>query len=91
MNYFKGVAAATDKPILLYDLAPVTQAKITYEMVMELIREIPNLKGIKSADTLMFRKLKLDPQVPEDFIMVYSGMDMFDIAYKWELTNVWTA
>lgn len=87
INYFKGVAAATDKPILLYDLAVVTQAKITYDMVLELIREIPNLKGIKSADTLMFRKLRLNPNVPEDFIMVYSGLDMFDIAYKWGIDN----
>ena len=87
MNYFKGVAAATNKPILLYDLAVVTQAKITYDMVLELIREVPNLVGIKSADTLMFRKLKLNPDVPEDFIMVYSGLDMFDIAYKWGIDN----
>ncbi len=83
INYFKGVAAATKKPILLYDLAVVTQAKITYDMVLQLIREIPNLVGIKSADTLMFRKLKLNPEVPDDFIMVYSGLDSFDIAYKW--------
>ena len=31
----------------------------------------------------MFRKLKLDPEVPEDFLLVYSGLDSFDIAYKW--------
>lgn len=83
MNYFKGVAAATKHDILLYDLAVVTQAKITYDMVLELIRDVPNLKGIKSADTVMFRKLKLNPDVPKDFIMVYSGLDSFDIAYKW--------
>ena len=83
MNYFKGVAAATDKPVLLYDLAVVTQSKITYDMVIELLRDIPNLAGIKSADTVLFRKLKLNPDVPKDFIMVYSGLDMFDIAYKW--------
>lgn len=83
INYFKGVAAATKKPILLYDLAVVTQSKITYEIVLQLIREIPNLVGIKSADTLMFRKLKLSPEVPDDFIMVYSGLDTFDVAYKW--------
>ena len=83
MNYFKGVAATTKKPILLYDLAGVTQTKITYDMVIELIRDIPNLIGIKSADTVMFRRLKLNPEVPEDFIMVYSGLDSFDIAYKW--------
>lgn len=87
MNYFKAVAVATEKPILLYDLAVVTQAKITYDMVLELIKDVPNLAGIKSADTLMFRKLKLNPDVPKDFIMVYSGLDMFDIAYKWGIDN----
>lgn len=35
----------------------------------------------------MFRKLKLNPDVPKDFIMVYSGLDMFDIAYKWGIDN----
>ena len=87
MNYFKAVAAATKKPVLLYDLAVVTQSKITYEMVLELIKEVPNLAGIKSADTVMFRKLKLNPDVPKDFILVYSGLDMFDIAYKWGIDN----
>lgn len=83
INYFKAVAASTKHNVMLYDLAVVTQAKITYDMVLELIRDIPNLVGIKSADMQMFRKLKLNPDVPEDFIMVYSGLDTFDIAYKW--------
>jgi len=83
MNFFKGVAAATKHQVLLYDLPGVTQCKITYDMILELIRDVPNLGGIKSADTQMFRKLKLNPEVSEDFIMVYSGLDTFDIAYKW--------
>ena len=85
MKFFKSVAAATKKPILLYDLPGVTQSKITYDMVLELLRDVPNLAGIKSNDTFMFRKLKLNPDVPADFLMVYSGLDMFDIAYKWGL------
>ncbi len=83
MNYFKAVAASTKHDVLLYDLAVVTQFKITYDMVLELMREIPNLIGIKSADMQMFRKLILNPDVSEDFIMVYSGLDTFDVAYKW--------
>ncbi len=86
INYFKGVAAATKHKVLLYDLAVVTQSKITYDMVLQMLDEIPNLAGIKSADTIMFRKLKLNPKVPEDFIMVYSGLDSFDVAYKWGIT-----
>jgi len=87
INFYKGVAACTKHQILLYDLPGVTQAKITYDMVLELIREIPNLAGIKSADQQMFRKLILNSEVPEDFIMVYSGLDTFDVAYKWGITH----
>jgi len=87
MNYFKGVAAKTSHKILLYDLPVVAQAKITYDMVLELIRDVPNLAGIKSADTVMFRKLTLNPDVPKEFIMVYSGLDSFDVAYKWGINK----
>ena len=87
INFFKGAAGCTEHKILLYDLPGVTQCKITYEMVLQLLREIPSLAGIKSADLQMFRRLKLNPEVPEDFIMVYSGLDTFDIAYRWGITN----
>lgn len=83
MNFFKAVAASTKHSILLYDLPGVTQCKITYDMVLELLRDVPNFAGIKSADQQMFRKLTLNPDVSKDFIMVYSGLDTFDIAYKW--------
>lgn len=87
MNFFRGVAEATGHQVLLYDLPGVAQSKITYDMVLELIRDVPNMAGIKSADLQMFRKLVLNPQVPADFIMVYSGLDTFDIAYKWGISN----
>ncbi|MEA4965496.1 MAG: dihydrodipicolinate synthase family protein [Oscillospiraceae bacterium] len=87
MHYFRGVAAATKHNIMLYDLPSVTQSKITYDMVLELLREVPNLVGIKSADQQMFRKLKLNPDVPKDFILVYSGLDTFDVAYRWGIDN----
>jgi len=87
MNYFKAVAAYTKHQILLYDLPVVTQSKISYDMVLELIREVPNLAGIKSADQQMFRKLKLNAQVPKEFLMVYSGLDTFDVAYKWGIDH----
>ncbi len=83
LNYYKGACAGTKHKVLMYDLAVVTQSKITYDIVKELIRTVPNIAGIKSADLNMFRKLKLDPEVPEDFLLVYSGLDNFDIAYKW--------
>ena len=83
LNYYKGACAGTKHQFLMYDLPVVTQSKITYGIVKELIRTVPNLAGIKSADLNMFRMLKLDSEVPADFLMVYSGLDNFDIAYKW--------
>ena len=83
LNYYKGACAGTKHQVLMYDLPGVTQSKITYGIVKELIRTVPNLAGIKSADLNMFRMLKLDSEVPADFLMVYSGLDNFDIAYKW--------
>lgn len=83
VHFFKKVAALTKHNILIYDLPSVTQAKIQYNHVLELIKTVPNFIGIKSADTVMFRKLKLNPDVPKDFLCIYSGLDMFDIAYKW--------
>lgn len=87
LNFFEAVAASTRKKYLLYDLAVVTQTKITGDVVLELLRKTPNLAGIKSADLQMFRQLKLHPEVPDDFIMVYSGLDTADVAYKWGISN----
>ena len=87
MAFFRGVAACTKHGFMIYDLPPVTQAKITYDMVLELIETVPNFIGIKSADTQMFRKLKLNPDVPKDFITVYSGLDTFDVSYAWGINH----
>ena len=86
-NYIKAVASSTKHNVMVYDLPGVTRFKFNYNFVLRLRKEVPNLIGIKSADTQMFRKLVLDPEVPEDFIMVYSGLDTFDVAYKWGIKN----
>lgn len=83
INYFKAVASFTKHSVFLYDLAVVTQTKITYPMVKELLRTVPNLGGIKTADINMIRKLMNDPEVPENFQVFFSGLDMFDVAYSY--------
>lgn len=82
IKYFCSVAASTKHNILLYDLPGVTNYKITYSMVCQLKKEIPNLVGIKSADLNMMRKIRLNPEL-KDMMTFYSGMDNFDIAYPW--------
>ena len=83
INFFRAVAAATSHKIYLYDLPVVTQSKITYDIVMELIRTVPNLGGIKTADINMIRKLMHTPEVPAEFEILFSGLDMFDVAYSY--------
>jgi len=87
MKYFKGVANATKHGIVLYDLPGVTKQKITYDMVCELKKECPNFIGIKSADIYMLRHIRLNPDFA-DFTTFYSGLDSFDIAYKWGIGNI---
>ena len=87
VSFYREAAKLTGHGVLAYDLPSVTQVKITYDMVLEMRETIPNFIGIKSADIQMFRKLKLNPSVPDDFITVFSGLDIFDIAYKWGIDN----
>lgn len=82
MKYFRSVASATKHSLLLYDLPSITNYKITYKMVCQLKKDIPNLLGIKSADLNMLRKIRLNPEL-QDLQIFYSGMDNFDIAYPW--------
>lgn len=81
-SFYKKISSITDRNIFLYDHPYTSQAKITYDMVLELLSSMQNLKGIKSNDIIMFRKLMSDNAVPKDFELVFSGLDVFDVAYK---------
>lgn len=87
LHYFREVAASTKHGLILYDLPGVTKFKITYDMVCSLHRDVPNLKGIKSADLNMLRKIRLNPEMC-GMKIYYSGLDSFDIAYLWGIGNV---
>ena len=87
VTFFKKVAASTKHNIMMYDLPSVTQSKITYDMVVEVARECPNLIGIKTNDAQLIRKLKLLGEVPADFITCYSGLDTFDVSYGFGFDN----
>lgn len=87
LTYFKSIAKATKHGVILYDLPGVTKYKITYEMVLELSRDVKNLIGIKSADLAMLRKIHLNPEL-SNLKTFYSGLDTFDIAYSWGIGNI---
>ena len=87
MKYFREVAKSTKHNIMLYDLAVVTNFKITYDMVCQLKKDIPNLVGIKSGDIVMQRKIRLTPELA-DLNTYFSNLDIFDIAFPWGIGSV---
>ncbi len=73
-QYFKAIAQATDKPIVLYNVPGRTSSNIEPDTVLALAREVPNIIGIKEASgNLAQIKAILDGR-PEGF-SVFSGND----------------
>lgn len=86
-NFYKKISALTEKPVFLYDHPYSSQFKITYGLVKELSAAIPNLKGIKSGDIVMLRKIINDSELFGSFEPVFSGLDIFDVSYKYGLNR----
>lgn len=87
MKYIREVAKSTRHNVMLYDLPGVTNFKITYDMVCQMKKDIPNLLGIKSGDLAMQRKISLNPELI-DLQVYFSGLDVFDIAFPWGIGSV---
>ena len=87
MKYIREVAKSTKHNIMLYDLPGVTNFKITYDMVCQMKKDIPNLLGIKSGDLVLHRKIRLNPELA-DLQTYFSNLDMFDIAFPWGVGSV---
>lgn len=81
VEFFKGIAARSPFPVYLYDLPSATKLKITAPMVSQLM-SIPNIKGIKTADMVLSRKILTDPSARDDFQILCSNLDALDFAYK---------
>ena len=87
MHYIREVAKSTKHGIMLYDLPGVTNFKITYDMVCQLKKDVPNLLGIKSGDLVLHRKIRLNPEMA-DLQTYFSNLDVFDIAFPWGIGSV---
>ena len=71
--HFQAVAAATDKPVLLYNVPGRTGVDLFAATVAELAK-VKNIVGIKEATGSMARLAELQRLCPEDF-MLLSGDD----------------
>lgn len=73
LAHYQAVAAATDKPVILYNVPGRTGVDLQPETVAELAK-VPNIIGIKEATGSMERLAQLQALCPADFY--YSAVTM---------------
>ncbi|HTJ74484.1 MAG TPA: 4-hydroxy-tetrahydrodipicolinate synthase [Acidimicrobiales bacterium] len=72
--HFRAIAAATDLPVLLYDIPVRSGRKIAHDVMVRLAHDVPNMAGVKDAANDVAASARLIAAVPERF-EVYSGND----------------
>ena len=79
INFFRLLSKKSAYPVYIYDLPSVTQSPVTFK-IMEVLADIPNIKGIKTANLPLILEMRRNNYRDEDFSVFYSGLDLFDIA-----------
>jgi len=73
-EHYKAIAAASPKPVILYNVPGRTGCNITAATTLKLAHEVPNIGGIKEASGYMIQSMHILKDRPADF-MVCSGDD----------------
>ncbi|MEG9326385.1 4-hydroxy-tetrahydrodipicolinate synthase [Salinimicrobium catena] len=77
-QHYKAVAAASAKPVILYNVPGRTASNILPATVKRLAEDVDNIIGIKEAAGDMVQAMNLISQVPKDFLVI-SGDDMITL------------
>lgn len=72
--HFRAVAAASDLPVLIYDIPVRTGRKVAHETLVSLAWEVPTIVGVKDATGSPAESARLIAEAPPDFEL-YSGDD----------------
>ncbi len=72
--HFRAVAAATDLPVVVYDIPGRTGRKVHTDVLVRLANEVPTIAGIKDAAGNPGETAKVIAGAPDDFA-VWSGDD----------------
>jgi 4-hydroxy-tetrahydrodipicolinate synthase len=72
--HFRAIAAATDLPVLIYDIPVRTGRKVTTDVLVRLANEVPTVAGIKDAAGNPGETARVIAGARDDFD-VYSGDD----------------
>ncbi len=78
-QHFRACAAATDLPIILYDIPGRTGRKIATETIIDLVENVPNIIGVKDAAGSPAETSRLLSMAPPE-TEVYSGDDGLTLA-----------
>ncbi len=74
LAHFAAVAAATDLPVMLYDIPVRTGRKIAHDVLVRLAEEVPNIVAVKDATGDLAASGRLIAELPAGF-EVLSGDD----------------
>ncbi|MCU1352116.1 MAG: 4-hydroxy-tetrahydrodipicolinate synthase [Acidimicrobiales bacterium] len=77
--HFRAVAAATDRPVMLYDVPGRTGRKIATDTIVRLAHEVPNIVALKDASGDPAETARVIAEAPADF-EVYSGDEPLTLA-----------
>lgn len=78
--HFEAVAAASDLPVMLYDVPGRTGRKIAIETTLTLARDVPTVVALKDAGGDPAETARLVAEAPEGF-EVYSGDEPLTLAF----------
>ncbi len=77
-QHFKAIAEASEKPLILYNIAGRTGTNIETSILLRLA-EVPNIAGVKEASGNISQIAEVCATVPKDFL-VFSGDDAVTLA-----------
>lgn len=78
LEHFEAAAAATDRPVILYDIPGRTGREIAVDTLVELHRRVDNIVGVKDA-VLDLEKTAEVIATADDGFEVYSGQDSLNL------------
>ncbi|HVB93411.1 MAG TPA: 4-hydroxy-tetrahydrodipicolinate synthase [Acidimicrobiales bacterium] len=78
--HFRTVAAATDLPVVLYDIPVRTGRRIGTDLLIELACEVPNIMGVKDSTHDVAAAARVVAETPETF-EVYCGDDALTLPF----------
>jgi 4-hydroxy-tetrahydrodipicolinate synthase len=79
-GHFRAIAAATDLPVMLYDIPIRTGRRIAPDIIVRLAHEVDNIVALKDAAGDIAGTSKLATELPAGF-EIYSGDDVLTLAF----------